>query len=325
MKRIISVLLVAILTMSGFITNASAATIKLNKSKKTIYVGDTLKLKLKNAPSVAKITWKSSDESIATVNDSGKVTAVKKGKTTITATYKKKDYKCKVTVKKQKQSDSTGFSKAKQGDIITFGSYEQDNNLDNGKEPIEWIVLSNNDSVLFVVSKYALDSKPYNKESIDVTWETCTLRKWLNEDFYKTAFSKTEQSVIKLITLENMNNPEYGTEGGNDTKDKVFLLSIADMINTEYGFIDKNYDLNVDNMTNRRCAPTAYAVAQGTRTGTRYKTAEGDAACYWWLRSPGYYIRSAAFLYSNGYVHASGDSVYLDYIGVRPAIVISLE
>ncbi|MCR5767697.1 MAG: Ig-like domain-containing protein, partial [Lachnospiraceae bacterium] len=112
MKKIIAALLVIVLALTSFNVDASAASVKLNKKKKTIYVGDTFKLKLKNAKSGEKITWKSSDKSIASVNDSGKVTANKKGKATITATYKKKDYKCVITVKKKKTDSSVDFSKA---------------------------------------------------------------------------------------------------------------------------------------------------------------------------------------------------------------------
>ncbi|MCR5521153.1 MAG: DUF6273 domain-containing protein [Lachnospiraceae bacterium] len=134
---------------------------------------------------------------------------------------------------------SYDFSKAKKGDIITFGAYEQDGNLANGQEPIEWVVLSKTKSQLFVVSKYALDAVPYNKyKDTKVTWETCTLRKWLNEKFYNAAFNKDEKNLIKTTTVENFDNPdpEYKTPGGNDTKDKVFLLSQLEMIDSDLGF-----------------------------------------------------------------------------------------
>ncbi len=234
-----------------------------------------------------------------------------------------------------KQEDHTtsfstsDFSNAKNGDIIVFGSYEQDNNLENGSEPIEWIVLSNDKDELFVVSKYALDCKKYNEEYIEVTWETSTLRKWLNEDFYKTAFSKAEQSIIKTTTLKNEDNPEFGTlygaKGGNDTEDKVFLLSIADMINTDYGFINEYYDLNEDNMINRRCAPTAYVIGQSIWTISRYKTAEGYEACLWWLRSPGSEKLKAAYVNNDGTIDYGGYYFYDHKMTIRPALVINLN
>ena len=67
---------------------------------------------------------------------------------------------------------------------------------------------------------------PYHEKWGEVTWKTCTLRKWLNGDFYKSEFSEKEKKAIIETNLENPNNPEYGTPGGNNTKDRVFLLSI---------------------------------------------------------------------------------------------------
>lgn len=72
---------------------------------------------------------------------------------------------------------------AKVGDYVFFGAYEQDNNTANGKENIEWLVLEVKDGKALVTSKYALDCKPYNTSYTDVTWENCTLRRWLNNDF----------------------------------------------------------------------------------------------------------------------------------------------
>lgn len=240
--------------------------------------------------------------------------------------------------------DSYDFSKVKKGDVIKFGAYEQDGNFSNGKEPIEWVVLEKTKKDVFVVSKYALDCLPYNKKYKSVTWEDCTLRKWLNDKFYANAFNKTEKGMIKTTTVENYDNAVYGTAGGNDTKDKIFLLSQLEMINTDYGF-DESYDAND---VNRRCAPTAYAIAQGTDTGSyfkpykTYKTSDGENTCCWWLRSPGYYNNSsleycACKVYFYGDVHTYGTRVacYVDLLGfrdedgerlgVRPALHINLN
>lgn len=229
-------------------------------------------------------------------------------------------------------TDASGFSKAKTGDIIVFGSYEQDNDTKNGKEAIEWIVLSNDGKELLVVSKYALDCQPYNTECTDITWEESTLRKWLNDDFYNAAFSASDKKLIKTTKVKNNDNPVYGTEygskGGNDTKDNVFLLSIDDMVNTKYGFSSDYYEYDIA----RRCAATAYAKAQGVRIcefddWKDYATADGEPTCWWWLRSPGDTAFRACLVYFNGTVDDIGYYVYFDYYdyGVRPALYISLE
>ncbi|MDY6017558.1 MAG: TIR domain-containing protein, partial [Oscillospiraceae bacterium] len=76
---------------------------------------------------------------------------------------------------------------AKAGDYVFFGAYEQDNSASNGKEHIEWLVLEVKDGKALVISKYALDCKQYNTNYTDVTWEACTLRRWLNNDFINAA------------------------------------------------------------------------------------------------------------------------------------------
>ena len=220
--------------------------------------------------------------------------------------------------------DSYDFSKVKKGDVIKFGAYEQDGNFSNGKEPIEWIVLEKTKKNVFVVSKYALDCLPYNynNDYTSLTWEECTLRKWLNDKFYANAFNKTEKGMIKTTTVENYDNAVYGTAGGNDTKDKVFLLSQLEMINSDYGF-DESYDAYD---VNRRCAPTAYAIAQGTYADSYYQTSYGENTCWWWLRSPGYEAGSVCRVYSDGGVGSLG-IIYYDFVGsgVRPALYINLN
>ncbi len=223
-------------------------------------------------------------------------------------------------------TDMSGFSKAKNGDVVVLGTYEQDNNTKNGKEPIEWIVLSNDGKELFVVSKYELDCQRYNTEYIDVTWEESSLRKWLNDDFYNTAFSVSDKKLIKTVEIKNNDNPRARTNGGNNTNDNVFLLSLEDVINTSYGF---SRDYNEFEIV-RRCAPTAYAAAQGALVvdvslGEKIATADGELACGWWLRSPGYSNDQASYVGDFGYVAEDGFPVNHINYGVRPALVISLK
>ena len=85
---------------------------------------------------------------------------------------------------------------AQPGDTVRWGHYEQDQNADNGQEEIEWIVLSVENGQAYMISKYVIDEQPYNSVWTDVTWESCSLRGWLNESFYQTAFSGEEQSKI---------------------------------------------------------------------------------------------------------------------------------
>ncbi|MBP5781130.1 MAG: hypothetical protein J6X34_07845 [Clostridia bacterium] len=103
-----------------------------------------------------------------------------------------------------------------------------------------------------LLSKYGLDCQPFNKDHTSATWENCSLRAWLNDEFINTAFSDTEKAWISLTSLANPDNPEEGTSGGNDTADKVFILSLDEAVNTEYGFSGE-YG-TADKL--RQCAPT---------------------------------------------------------------------
>jgi len=197
------------------------------------------------------------------------------------------------------------------GDTITFGNYEQDNNTSNGKEAIEWTVLEKNGMSLLLVSKQALDCQPYNTSNTEVTWENCSLRKWMNGTFLNNAFSAEEQAQIQSTNVSADKNPDYSTNPGNATTDKVFLLSITE--------VEKYFTSNED----RKCVPTAYAIAQGAWTSDSYPKG-GKATCWWWLRSPGYSQCDAAGVFNGGWVDFSGSSVNYGTGCVRPALWIDL-
>ena len=201
----------------------------------------------------------------------------------------------------------------KVGDTYTFGAYEQDNSTSNGKEAIEWTVLDKDGMSLLLISKQALDCQQYNTSYTDVTWESCSLRKWMNGTFLNKAFNAEEQAQIQNTTVSADKNPEYNTNPGNATTDKVFLLSINE--------VEKYF--NSDEA--RKCAPTAYAKAQGAYTSDSYKTASGAATCWWWLRSPGNNQLNAAHVYRGGSVYCTGSPVSDGSDSVRPALWINLD
>ena len=194
------------------------------------------------------------------------------------------------------------------GSTVTFGSYEQDNNSSNGKEDIEWIVLANDGNKSLLISHYALDGQSYHSKDESVTWETCSLRPWLNGTFLNAAFSVDEQDAIQQTSVDNsksQGNSRRSTNGGNNTTDQIFLLS--------YTEAEKYFDSNSD----RICKPTAYAKAKGAYTND---SGSGE----WWLRSPGSFQSYAAVVYAGG---SLGGSSSVDYSCglVRPAFWIDLE
>jgi hypothetical protein len=192
------------------------------------------------------------------------------------------------------------------GDIYSLGSYEQDNNKSNGQEDIEWLVLAKEGTKILVISKYALDCQPYNTSYTDVTWEICTLRKWLNNNFINAAFSADEKAMIPTVTVSADNNP-YSTNPGNTTQDQVFLLSITEV----------NKYFNSDSA--RQCKPTDCAVANGAYINS------SNGNCWWWLRSPGDRKNYAALVFDVGGVYENGSGVNYDSNAVRPAMWIDLN
>lgn len=193
------------------------------------------------------------------------------------------------------------------GDTYTFGSYEQDNNNSNGKEAIKWKVIAKEGTKILVISKYALDCQKYNTSyTTSVTWETCMLRKWLNNEFLSSAFFEGEQAMIPSVTVPADENPHYSTNPGNATQDKVFLLSIT----------EANKYFSPDSA--RQCKTMEYAVANGV-----WGSDTGN--CWWWLRSPGDRQDCAACVVSTGCIAAYGYSVNIGDRAVRPALWIDLN
>ena len=195
------------------------------------------------------------------------------------------------------------------GSLIKYGKYEQDNDSSNGIEDIEWIILAKDDNKMLVISDKAIDCKPYHSSYGNTTWEECSLRRWLNDTFVNEAFTTEEQEKILTTNVTADANPDYDTDAGNDTEDKVFLLSIE----------EANRYFKYD--SERQCVSTEYAKANGAYT---YEI-DGASNCFWWLRSQGGYSnKSASVVNSDGTVSKYGNAVDDNRDCVRPAMWISL-
>lgn len=207
------------------------------------------------------------------------------------------------------KSKLVNLRKANVGDCIEFGSYNQSSN-GSEKTPIKWIVLEKQEDRMLVISEYILDCQQYNTEHKDFTWETCSLRKWLNNSFVIYAFSESERNRIATVTITNEDNADYGTDGGNDTQDKVFILSISEA--KKYFSFEK-----------ARCAPTGYAESRGVYVENSYSL--------WWLRSPGKEQTESSLVSFDGKKITDGIEFESDYlvdsfeVGVRPAMWIDIS
>ena len=213
-----------------------------------------------------------------------------------------------------------------QADNIYFGTYQQSSNGSGGynTDPIKWRVLSNSDGKLFLLSDQNLDVKPYNSSGTSITWEKSTIRSWLNgyeasennsgtdyssNNFIDAAFSSVEKFAIADTYVYNKNNPSYNTSGGNNTTDRIFLLSIEEANNSRYFPNEKD---------SRKSTNTAYVASYGGMNGA------GEAD-YWWLRSPREDDDCAAFVDDGGVVYNNGYSVVNTNTAVRPAFNLNLN
>ena len=213
----------------------------------------------------------------------------------------KKGTIAKVESSSQKKDKNPDY---KVGETIEFGNYPQEE--DGTEKPIEWIVMKKEGNQVLLLSKYVLDAKPYNEEVEEVTWETSDIRKWLNNEFYTTAFNKAEKAKIRTSLIKNEDNSMYGTSGGNDTEDKVFLLS------------EKEAETLFSNDDERIAKATGYAEKSGVYVNE-------EKAAWWWLRSPGDDSGSAAKVDNDGWVNRNGYDVDSRNDGVRPALHLNLQ
>ena len=204
------------------------------------------------------------------------------------------------------------------GDIVIFGHYPQTAE-GTDQPPIEWIVLEVKDGKALVISRYGLDAKPYHTEHIDVTWETCSLRAWLNSDFLNAAFIPEEQAAIPVTEVDNSAVQGYSgwnTDGGNNTQDQVFLLSYAEA-NRYFGVTRED----MDNMK-ARVQPSDYAISRGAEASSSM-TESFARAGHWWLRSPGSVQGSAACVLDLGSMRRGPVNIGINC--VRPALWLDLN
>ena len=193
----------------------------------------------------------------------------------------------------------------KNGDVIIENTKYHKTEKDYFKyEPIKWRVLQSENGEAFLLSDVILDKQLYNENDKYVTWEKSSLRAWLNKKFIKRAFIDEEREKINITEIINQDNPVYGTEGGNNTFDKIFLLSLSEVSEQQdgekYGFLDDEI---------RACGKSDFS-----KTGS-----------WWWLRSPGYDSGYAAGVYDYGWVYRYGHDVGSSDDGVRPALHLNLS
>ena len=196
------------------------------------------------------------------------------------------------------------------GDKIKFGKYE-------------WRVLHIQNNTALIITEDIIEKRPYHNTYKDITWAECDLRKYLNGDFYNQ-FNEADQSRILSVTNKNLDNPWFGTYGGEDTQDSIFLLDIEDVVCRYFG--DSSEILQ-----NRRKNQNYWFNTKDENNFKRIATFKGHNY-WWWLRSPGRISRVAAYIHGapDGFVGINGNSVFFRSFGperdggVRPALWLKL-
>jgi uncharacterized protein YjbI with pentapeptide repeats len=188
-----------------------------------------------------------------------------------------------------------------------FGSYPE--TAEGGKKPITWLVLKCEYDRALVISEKLIDVQPYNDKLESVTWETASLKKWMNEEFMELAFREDEKERVLMACNQNPDNERYGTDGGNATWDRVFALSIEE--------VRRYFE---DNGT-RAAEVTPYAETRGAGCT---ETNDERRLGWWWLRSPGLCSNGAALVSTDGDVNVHGNNVDDPSVSVRPAFWIHL-
>ena len=195
-------------------------------------------------------------------------------------------------------------------ETFQFGRYEQDNNTGNGAEPIDWQVLTVLGDRQLVISRYILDYRIFSDSISGSKWDSSALRTWLNGDFYNNAFTAAEKNSILLVTNSNPNNERFGTSGGGQTQDRIFLLSSDE--------------------ANRYFSTSGHRVTRQTSYAQhKYDSSFGLDSSAWLLRSPGSMENTSAFINGDGSVNYEGSYQNLSGIpteyAVRPAFWMKVK
>jgi len=211
----------------------------------------------------------------------------------------------------------------KESAIIPFGKHK-------------WRVLKVDGNSALIITENVIEQRAYHEEFIQITWENCDLRKYLNKGFYDT-FDPTDRERILETRITDGDNPWYGTKWGNSTVDKIFLLSTnevlqyfgdsGDVKNSRRWYYTDDADELVESDAEHwecgECVNDQYNDARKTLYHKVYNAGWDERM--WWLRSPGIHVRPTTVMIGRtGELFISGADVYMTDIGVRPAMWIVL-
>ena len=199
--------------------------------------------------------------------------------------------------------------------IVTFGRWHMNTDAqdsEDGKEPIEWLVLENDGKNVLLLSRYVLTETNFNLRYMDASgkvWAKSTLREYLNGEFLKTVFTKEEQKVIRTNQTKNPPGPATATKGGS-SKEKVFVLSYEEL------------EKYLPTQESRVAECTEFSQLLMRNNGYDVEIATHPES--WWLRTPGMNVAMALLVKKDGSVELKGEQSVMPR-GVRPAILVDAK
>lgn len=201
------------------------------------------------------------------------------------------------------------------GSIIEFGGYA-------------WRILDKKDDFALIITEDMIGQQSFNNYSGEVTWKDCSLRKYLNEEFYNE-FTVEERSKINPVINKNHGNQWYGSEGGEDTNDYIFLLSMEEAVCQYFG--DSRNIL--ENPSNKQ----KYWFQKKDENNSKRMSRFQGYMWWWWLRSPGRDNKRVVYIHGDGNIGIQGNSTFRyssktihpltgdNCGGVRPALWLNLK
>ena len=188
--------------------------------------------------------------------------------------------------------------------FVTFGSYYTAPGSET-KQPIEWIVLEEDETGMLLISCDILDCVVFHDRLENTSWEKCTLRRWLNGTFADAAFSEEERALLLPCAISPDPNPRApGVNQGAEVTDQVFLLSYAQAVSL--------------------IADTPAAQAVFTPWAARYGTSPADECGFWWLRTLAFDGTTVTGISPEGYAASIAGLVTSTEVGVRPCIKVRI-
>jgi len=206
---------------------------------------------------------------------------------------------------------------AQVGDTIHFGTVSFTDYWGGSfSDDIGWRVLAVEDGRVLIVSEDVVDMRPYNDADEATTWEQCSLRQWLNSNFYDSLPQEMKDLDSIAPQVENYMNPGSGVDGGSFTNDFVFILS--------WDEVNQYFSSGKDRQAGLDVTPEVVNGIMGKYGADLQGIAQSSGGgAFWWMRTPGNAANCAGYVAASGAICGYGTDVDADSVGVRPAIWLS--